>query len=126
SHFREGGEVSRTERFLSASGRLPRESRAGPPASRSGYRGFSPEFPMPSGAAPHENIPPFEGGQRSRRGREGDVQPAGIGTPPGQSHARNLSMVPFTLAPETPARRSCHRDKTDHVHPVPKRLSVRA
>ncbi len=32
----------------------------------------------------------------------------------------------FTLAPETPARRSCHRDRSDHVHPVPKRLSVRA
>src|SRR5207244_5860685 len=35
------------------------------------------------GATEHENIPPFEGGQRSRRGREGDVQPAGTGTPPG-------------------------------------------
>src|SRR5467141_2649345 len=32
-----------------------------------------------------------------------------------------------TLAPEIPARRSCrHRDKSDHVHPVPKPLSVRA
>src|SRR5258708_37740931 len=30
----------------------------------------------------------------------------------------------FTLAPETPARRSCHRDKSRHVHRVPKRLSV--
>ena len=36
------------------------------------------------------------------------------------------ALSPFTLAPETPARRSCHRDKSDHVHPVPKRLSVRA
>ena len=36
------------------------------------------------------------------------------------------ALSPFILAPETPARRSCHRDKTDHVHPVPKRLSVRA
>src|ERR1700730_10441022 len=32
--------------------------------------------------------------------------------------------ISFTLAPETPARRSCHRDKSDHVHPVPKQLSV--
>src|SRR5712664_2283465 len=31
-----------------------------------------------------------------------------------------------TLAPDTAARRSCHRDKSDHVYPVPKRLSVRA
>src|ERR1700675_4596191 len=38
---------------------------------------------------------------------------------PGQSHARNHLMVPFTLAPETPARRSCRRDKNDHVHPAP-------
>src|ERR1700682_595151 len=37
----------------------------------------------------------------------------------GQSHARNHLMVPFTLAPETPARRSCHRDKSDHVTPFP-------
>jgi nucleoside-diphosphate-sugar epimerase len=36
------------------------------------------------------------------------------------------ALSPFTLAPETPARRSCHRDKSRHVHPVPKRLSVRA
>src|ERR1700694_4102797 len=36
------------------------------------------------------------------------------------------ALSPFTLAPETLARRSCHRDKSDHVHPVPKRLSVRA
>jgi hypothetical protein len=36
------------------------------------------------------------------------------------------ALSPFTLAPETPARRSRHRDKSDHVHPVPKRLSVRA
>src|ERR1700682_3292575 len=45
---------------------------------------------------------------------------------PGQSHARNHLMVPFTLAPETPARKSCHRDKSDHVHPVPMQLSVGA
>jgi hypothetical protein len=32
----------------------------------------------------------------------------------------------FTPAPETPARRFCRRDKSDHVHPVPKRFSVRA
>src|SRR5260370_38401206 len=31
-----------------------------------------------------------------------------------------------TLAPEIPARRSCHRDKSDYVHPVPKRRSGRA
>jgi hypothetical protein len=37
-----------------------------------------------------------------------------------------LLRKPFTLAPETLVRRSCHRDKSDHVHPVPKRLSVRA
>src|SRR5580704_17734340 len=36
------------------------------------------------------------------------------------------ALAPFTLAPETRARRSCHRDKSDHVHRVPKRLSVRA
>src|ERR1700736_4669318 len=32
----------------------------------------------------------------------------------------------FTPAPETPARRFYHRDKTAHVHRVPKRFSVRA
>ena len=36
------------------------------------------------------------------------------------------ALSPFTLAPETPAHRSCRRDKSDHVHLVPKRLSVRA
>jgi hypothetical protein len=30
----------------------------------------------------------------------------------------------FTLGPETLARRSWHKDKNDHVHQVPKRLSV--
>src|SRR3984893_8248095 len=35
------------------------------------------------------------------------------------------ALSPFTLAPETPARRSCHRGKSDHVHPVAKRLSIR-
>src|ERR1700678_3187168 len=34
---------------------------------------------------------------------------------------------PFTPpAPETPARRSCRRDRSDHVHHVPRRLLVRA
>jgi len=32
----------------------------------------------------------------------------------------------FTLAPETPARRSCRKDKNDHVHPISKPLSARA
>jgi hypothetical protein len=32
---------------------------------------------------------------------------------------------PFTLAPEKPARRSCHKDKSVLVRPVPTRLSVR-
>jgi len=37
------------------------------------------------------------------------------------------ALSPFTLAPEIPARRSCrHRDKSDHVDPVPKRLSAPA
>src|SRR5882757_3207313 len=36
------------------------------------------------------------------------------------------ALSPFTLVPETPARRSCRRDKSDYVHRVPKRLSVRA
>ena len=35
------------------------------------------------------------------------------------------ALSPFTLAPETPARRFCRTDKSDHVHRVPKRLSVR-
>ncbi len=35
------------------------------------------------------------------------------------------ALSPFTLAPE-PVRRSYHRDKSDHVHTVPKQLSVRA
>ena len=41
-------------------------------------------MPPWGGATEHENIPPFEGGQRSRRGREGDVQPRPEqGHPPG-------------------------------------------
>src|ERR1700730_6586991 len=35
-------------------------------------------------------------------------------------------VVKILYRPETPARKSCHRDKSDRVHPVPKRLSVRA
>jgi hypothetical protein len=36
------------------------------------------------------------------------------------------ALSPFTLAPETPARRFCRRDKSAHAHPVPRWLSVRA
>ena len=43
-----------------------------------------------------------------------------------KSVAARGALSPFTLAPETPARKSCHRDKSDHAHPVPKRLSVGA
>src|SRR5258708_3435052 len=30
------------------------------------------------------------------------------------------ALSPFTLVPETPARRSCRRDKSNYVHRVPK------
>jgi len=33
-------------------------------------------------------------------------------------------VVKILYRPETPARRSCHRDKSDHVYPVPG-ISVR-
>src|SRR5437667_8513180 len=86
--FREGedGEVSaRTKRFLAASGRLPRQSPAVPAGHPLWIPGIFTGVSHAGwgGATEHENIPPFEGGQRSRRGREGDVQPAGTGTPPG-------------------------------------------
>src|SRR6266852_9821713 len=54
--------------------------------------------------------------------------PAGIVYPKRKSYSvtARRALSPVTLAPETPARRSCRRDKSDHVHPVSKRLSVRA
>src|SRR3984957_19059815 len=51
------------------------------------------------------------------------VNPAG---PKTTLRTAGVAPSPFTLAPETPARRSCHRGKRDHVHRVPKRLSARA
>src|SRR5216117_2241158 len=58
----------------------------------------------------HENIPPFEGGQRSRRGREGDVPPAGTRTPPGWLRHHPAQEGIFTGANENllPAE-SLHR-----------------
>jgi hypothetical protein len=35
-------------------------------------------------------------------------------------------VVKILYRPETPARLSCYRDKSGHVDPVPKRISVRA